>query len=378
MTDTVALFVWGAVQLGGAERRFFRLFNHLAGQGLDIRLITSPEGAAACRALGISLAGRKVHVLGDGSGSRPRLTRHLAALGTTLAVLGIVRRERIRHLHFGQNPGALTFLFALLAGFGCPFSVSLVDSVKAYQRNRRERLYARVTVRRAARVDCLSESIRADLATFMGEEDPGKYVVAPCSFTEPRDVDPAVARDVDVALVSRMVPQKGHALLRDALAELSRAGLTGLRVHVCGSGPLEAQLRREFGALPDQDVQVYYQEDAFALLARSRIFVSLQDVENYPSQSLLEAMSCECAIVATDVGLTRLLLDARCAILIPPAPAALAGAIRTLLDDEPRRRELGSNARQVVLARQTIDRFAAYVANDLLGVRAAARGRPGT
>jgi glycosyltransferase involved in cell wall biosynthesis len=369
MSDTVALFVWGAVQLGGAERRFFRLFNHLASKGLDIRLMTSPQGAAACRALGISLEGRKVHVLGDGSDSGPRIARHFAALGTMLSVLGIVRREGIRHLHFGQNPGALTFLFALLAGFGCRFSVSLVDSIKAYQRNRRERLYARVTVRRAARVDCLSEQIRADLAEFMGGEETGKYLVAPCSFTEPRNVDPAVVRDVDVVLISRMVPQKGHMLLRDALAELSRAGRTGLRVHVCGSGPLEAQLRREFGALVDQDVQVYYQEDAFALLSRSRVCVSLQDVENYPSQSLLEAMSCECAIVATDVGLTRLLLDESCAILIPAKPAALAHAIRILLDDEPRCRQYGRNARRVVLTRQTIDRFATYLANDLLGVR---------
>ena len=377
MTGTVALFVWGAAQLGGAERRFFRLFNHLAAMGLDIQLITTPEGVAACRALGISLSGRKVHVLGGDPATRRRFKRHFAAFGTTLALLGIVRRERIRHLHFGQNPGALTFLFALLSGFGCRFSVSLVDSVKAYQRNRRERLYARFTVRRAARVDCLSEKIRADLATFMGADDPGKYVVAPCSVTEPRDVDPAAARDVDVAMISRMVPQKGHALLRDALAELSRAGRTGLRVHVCGSGPLEAQLRRDFAALPDQVVQVYYLEDAFALLARSRIFVSLQDVENYPSQSLLEAMSSECAIVATDVGLTRLLLDEHSAILIPPAPAALAEAIRALLDDEPRRREMGRNARQVVLARQTIDRFAAYLANDLLGARTALQGRSG-
>lgn len=377
MSDTVALFVWGAVQLGGAERRFFRLFNHLARRGLDIRLITSPQGAAACRALGISLEGRQVHVLGDGSGSGPRLARYFAALGTTLSVLGIVRREGIRHLHFGQNPGALTFLFALLARFGCRFSVSLVDSIKAYQRNRRERLYARVTVRRAARVDCLSEQIRADLAEFMGGNEARKYLVAPCSFTEPRDVDPAVVRDVDVVLISRMIAQKGHMLLRDALVELSRAGRTGIRVHVCGSGPLEAQFRREFDTLKDQDVQVYYQEDAFALLSRSRICVSLQEVENYPSQSLLEAMSCECAIVATDVGLTRLLLDENCAILIPATPAALALAIRTLLDDEARCREYGRNARRVVLTQQTIDRFAAYLANDLLGVRVPIPETPG-
>ena len=365
----IGLVVWGASRLGGAERRFFRLFNFMAGQGQDIHLFTSGAGAIACEALGIRLTGRKVHFLDSDAASKSRLSSHWAAISWVLALVRTVRREKIRHLHFGQNPGAQTFLYALLSRFACPFSVSLVDSVKDYQRNRRERMYARVTFRHCTKVDCLSEQIRSDALEFTGRKDPQKFRVAPCSFTEPRPPVAGIARDIDVSLISRMVSRKGHMLLKEALVMLADAGLRGIVVHVCGSGPLEAQLRKEFAAIEGQQVHVHFEKDPFGILARSKVSLSLQDIENYPSQSLLEAMTCECAIVATDVGLTRLLLDETCAILIPADPAALAKALRRLLENETLRVELGRKAREVVTTKHTIERFAQYLATDLFGIR---------
>jgi glycosyltransferase involved in cell wall biosynthesis len=96
------------------------------------------------------------------------------------------------------------------------------------------------------------------------------------------------------------------------------------------------------------------------VLARTKIFVSLQRYENYPSQSLLEAMASGCAVIATDVGDTRLLLDESCALLIPRDADALAAAIRSLLDDGPRRAALGEAARARVLKDHTVERFAVY------------------
>ena len=341
----------------------------MAGHGHDIHLLTSGAGAIACEALGIPLAGRKVHILDNHVGSKSRLSNQWAAITSVLALVRTVRCEKIRHLHFGQNPGALTFLYALLSPFACPFSVSLVDSVKDYQRNRRERMYARVTFRSCTNVDCLSEQIRSDVLEFARGKDAQKFVVAPCSFTEPRPPVAGIARDIDVSLISRMVSRKGHMLLKEALVILADTGLRGIVVHVCGSGPLEAQFRQEFAAIEGQQVHVHFEKDPFGILARSKVSLSLQDIENYPSQSLLEAMTCECAIVATDVGLTRLLLDEASAILIPADAAALAQALRRLLECESLRVELGRKALEVATTKHTIERFARYLARDLFGIR---------
>jgi glycosyltransferase involved in cell wall biosynthesis len=362
-----AIYVNGALQLGGAERRFFRLAHHLRARGHDVQLATCKAGVVACEALGLPVGRDWTHIVpstsGQGIAAYPTLFRQVSSL------VAWVRRHRITHLHFGHNPNAFTFLFTLLSPLACRFSISLVDSVKDYQRNWRERLYARVTARRAARIDCLSSRIKEELCEFLGSGYEDKCAIAPCSFTEPRAVDTRRPRDVDIALISRMVPLKGHSLLRNALQEMERAGATGLVIHVCGGGPMQGQLRQEFGALKHQKVEFYYLEDPFELLQRCRIFVSLQELENYPSQSLLEAMTCGCAIVATDVGLTRQLIDETCGMLVPNDRTALAAALRRLLDEEDLRGRLGAAARQRVTNEQTIERFADYLMNDVIACR---------
>jgi glycosyltransferase involved in cell wall biosynthesis len=155
--------------------------------------------------------------------------------------------------------------------------------------------------------------------------------------------------------------------LRKALGELTSSNFSGLVVHVCGSGPLESAIRRDFAAITNHRVHIQYEPDPIHILLKSKVFVSLQDIDNYPSQSLLEAMACGCAIIATDVGLTRQLLGEDCAILIPPQPTALAEALRQVLANPTLRSTLGANARRVVTTQQTIERFADYFVREVIG-----------
>jgi glycosyltransferase involved in cell wall biosynthesis len=360
----LAIYVNGAQQLGGAERRFFRLALHLRARDHDLQLATCEAGAIACEALGLPLDRDWTHIVP--STSRQGIATYPMLFRQVFSLVAWVRRKRITHLHFGHNTGAFTFLFSLLSPLACRFSVSVVDSGKDYQRSWRERLYSRVTARRAARIDCLSSRIKQELCAFLGVGYEHKCVVAPCSFTESRVIDVRRPRDVDIALISRMVPRKGHSLLCGALQELERAGMTGLVVHVCGGGPLQEQIRQEFAALKHQKVEFYYLQDPFELMQRCRTFVSLQDLENYPSQSLLEAMTCGCAIVATDVGLTRQLIDEECGVLVPRDSTALAAALRRLLEDDELRARLGAAARRKVTTEQTIERFADYLMDDVI------------
>jgi glycosyltransferase involved in cell wall biosynthesis len=109
--------------------------------------------------------------------------------------------------------------------------------------------------------------------------------------------------------------------------------------------------------------------ESFDLLSRSKIFLSIQKWNNYPYQTLLEAMSCECAIIATDVGETRKIVDDECAVLIPYDASALRDAIFFLLSNPARVRELGKNARKRLLREHTIERYMEYFLNEVIGCK---------
>ncbi len=91
---------------------------------------------------------------------------------------------------------------------------------------------------------------------------------------------------------------------------------------------------------------------------------------------LLEAMACGAAVVVTPVSGTEAVGDA--GVIVPPAdPEALAAAIDELLEDEPRRRQLGQAARDrsrsydlVTTLRRNIDLWV-----DVSGDRARRRRR---
>ena len=84
--------------------------------------------------------------------------------------------------------------------------------------------------------------------------------------------------------------------------------------------------------------------DTSSILNRTAINVQLQEDDNYPSQSLLEGMASGNAIVATDVGLTRRLVDESNGILIPSpsATGALAKAIKWMLGHPTETLDMGT------------------------------------
>lgn len=355
--------------MGGAERRFLRLIGYLHENEYDVHLFTSEGGVRALESLGVAFNTEKLHVLSVGTHRSNRVTRHFALISRTFELLRVVRKNNIRHLHFAGNPGVDTLLFSLVSKLACSFSVSMVDSIKDYQLTFRKRLFTNVTARFCKYIDCLSEQIRGDLCLFL--DDKGierKCRVSPCSFTDLNAAISRESRDIDIAMIARMIPLKGHELFKNALVELGNQNRTGIVVHVCGSGPNEAEIRDSFEAVKGQRINIHYEENPFDILARSKVFVSLQDLENYPSQSLLEAMICKCAIIATDVGSTRQLLDESCAVLIPPDPAVLASALQKLLDSRKLRDTLGSSAARKVAETQTIDKFAEYFLVELFGI----------
>ena len=146
-----------------------------------------------------------------------------------------------------------------------------------------------------------------------------------------------------IGYVGRLEPHKGVDVLLEALAEVDGAVL-----RVAGAGPEEARLRTRTAALGlDERVRLV------GSLTQERLpaFYRGLDVLVVPSRPtpgwleqfgrvVVEAMACGVPVIASDTGaLPDVVGDA--GLLVPPDdPRALAACLRTLLGDEPARREL--------------------------------------
>jgi glycosyltransferase involved in cell wall biosynthesis len=68
------------------------------------------------------------------------------------------------------------------------------------------------------------------------------------------------------------------------------------------------------------------------------------------------------AVIATDVGETRKIVDEEVGVLFDPqTPENLAQAMTRLVSDDALRDRLASNARDRILEEHTVERFAAYM-----------------
>lgn len=216
----------------------------------------------------------------------------------------------------------------------------------------------RCAMQRCHAIDALSESIQRDLVAY--GLDSRKIRVAPCSFTDISLCQPATQRKKWVVFLARFIEYKNPLLLARAIPHIV-ATEPDVHFYFLGWGELQSQLEATLAALSVADyVSIQFEAQPARILSQSAIFVSLQPEENYPSQSLLEAMACGNAIVATDVGETWRLVDDSNGLRIPPTPEAVARAVITLLQD-PLLPQRGLASRQRILLEYTPERFLTYI-----------------
>lgn len=168
-----------------------------------------------------------------------------------------------------------------------------------------------------------------------------------------------------IGFVGRLVEEKGGAVLLDALAQLDG----DWRLDVVGDGPHKAALlaqaerlhiaeRVTFDTLPSIQMSGYYQGlDALAVPSLTR--------DNWKEQFgrvIIEAVACGVPVIGSTSGaIPDVIGDA--GLLVPEGDsAALAAALRILMQSAQKRHELAARGRQRVLAHFTQAQVAAQTA----------------
>ena len=189
--------------------------------------------------------------------------------------------------------------------------------------------------------------------------DTGRFFPAP--GPRPTALDGAAAI---IGTVAVLRPEKGLSTLFEAFAQIRRRH-AGIRLLVVGSGPLRQDLERLAESL-EIGADVHFEPTTFDVarwLNAMDIFV-LPSLSEALSNSLMEAMACGTAAIASRVGgNSELIRDGETGLLFPPGDAnALAAQMNRFLEDESLRRRLGAAASSFIRSEMTIAKAGARMA----------------
>ncbi len=300
----------------------------------------------------------------DGFDVRTAAMKRDFALGDARAVAAWMRREGaeavLTKLHRGIRFGGLAALFAgRVPVVAC---MGLVEVKRGWRYRLTYRLFLDWIL-------TLTPGMRREILAVGGF--PGDRVVAIPHGIVPGDfaTDPEAAARVRAELgigreerlllaAGRLHEQKRFDLLLEAFRTVA-ARRPGVRLVILGVGGLlgDLQARARVLGVADRVAFPGFRDDLPAVHAASDLFVLSSDDEGLPTV-VMQAMASGKAVVATDVGSVRDLVEDGVTGLVVPRrdPAALAAAVEALLADDTRRRGMGEAGRARVREAFPLDR----------------------
>jgi phosphatidylinositol alpha-mannosyltransferase len=312
--------------------------------------------------------GRSVIV--PANASLPNLVLSPASM---LRMKRILAEERFDVIHVHEPLAPILSPFALVAA-ECPAVITVHAAGELGWYPMGNRLWGFVAQQADHKI-AVSEAARRSAEPYVG----GPFEVIPNGILLPEQFD-AGNRDGNVVFIGRNEQRKGLQILLRAWPQV--AARTGARLRVVGADPLSVRwlARREELTLDAVDLLggLYEEELTLELERASLLAAPALGGESF-GMVLTRAFACATPAVASDIEGYAAVATPESAVLVPPGdPDSLAAALIELLEDEPRRRKLGEDARKVAeryswepIARRLLAIYE-ELANEGVGERAAA------
>lgn len=190
--------------------------------------------------------------------------------------------------------------------------------------------------------------------------DNEKVSITRCSFTDYSKCNIGNKNQFQVAFTGRLERDKNPELFLDAAIQLSKK-YSQIIFHIMGEGRLSGIIKKRIEEEGNARIIFHgYVPNPTEILAETSVFASLQRTNNYPSQSVLEAMACGNAIIATDVGDTRMFVNQNNGILINLNLDELINAIEFMYLNKDKTFEMGLFAEKYVKQAHTVQKAADY------------------
>ena len=318
------LIAIGGENLFGAERRVIRLAATVARLAPHYRIILVLSAQLYATARSNPVIGKLVSSFESRDclvvlpGVRPfRRGRRLGLLAAQIRAGSPIF----------SSYGTDRFLIALRF-LGIPFTYEVTSPAVVDRIARRNRTWL---PRAAKSFLCVSPSVAKKLQDFFASK--GIDASAKISSYPSPYLDPEVFQDDPkskvIVIGSRFAERKNVHVFAQALVT-ALPQLSGWSVKICGNGPFEEQIRATLAEhIAAGTVEVGYVPNLSVELRSSQVFVSMIEKDNYPSQSVIEAMGAGNALLLSDRGDSHRFID--CAdpngTLVEIDPPAIARAL---------------------------------------------------
>lgn len=345
------LHVIKATGIAGAEKHLLTLIPGLRARGVDARLIALVEPDNAVEAL--------AHAVQDADVPFERVV--ICANADLSLVPRLMRVFRAYHPDIVHTHLLHADLYGIPAArlAGVRHVVTSRHNDDQFRRTAHWRMIHRLQWRMVDAGIAISDAIKAFCVEIEGAPEGkietiryGLSVSPPLPNPLPvnREGELAARADSDrvgrpliIALMCRLIPQKGVIYGIDAFARLA-ADYPHTRLLIAGDGDLRAELEahvRTLG-LSHRVEFLGWQADIHPIMAHTDIFLMPSLWEGF-GLVLLEAMSHALPIIASRVSaIPEIVIDGETGVLVAPRDAdGLASAMRCLLDDSDLRARMG-------------------------------------
>ncbi len=215
---------------------------------------------------------------------------------------------------------------------------------------------------------CWNESF----VNYVGKEKvfkniPKKVYAINSRFSDVKKFIPSAAKQNLVVFASRLDEQKHADWYLKAIEIIkSQNKLNDWKFILCGTGPLREELMKQATEKKLSDVLEFRIEGQMEKLFNvSKIYVSCQNYDNFPSLSMSEAMASGNAIVARNVGQTNLFVRSnKNGVLINPDSAeGLAEALIKMISDGEMVKKMGEESVELMKNVHNVPNFIKQIDN---------------
>ena len=274
-------------------------------------------------------------------------------LPKSLFLTKILKNVKIDHIHALSTTSTARMAFILSSNLRVPWSYTLHSSSILNSNYKKSLLFHS---RSASICRTISEITAKDLSNFIGPSLSKKVVMVHLGVkVKDLKIKKSIIDDCFIiGTPAELKEHKGHVYAIEAAKKLIDMGVSNFKWFFYGSGPLLNKLQKKVkelnlinhcyfsGIIDHNELLTKYENNKVDIVISSSISV-LDIFEGIPV-SLMEAMSYEIPVIATDCGATKELVDGQSGILINQKDSeALKNAIYKLINNTDYRIEIAKN-----------------------------------
>lgn len=340
--------------VGGCEKRFLNLFVYLNSNHTNFYLFINRSLYEHFKA---KLSGcERVIVLQNLDHSNV-IVRRLTFLKMLYIVIKYCYENKVTSIHYLL--GATIFVPFVKLFLRSPLAIITIPDKRYdnYCRSRLSKIKLKFALRFTDKVDFLYQD--HDFNSIVPKNCLEHY--SPCSFSDIETYQIKPKENI-ISFASRFYDIKNPMYALKECAKFLQYNKE-YKVYLLGTGILLDDLQVTWNKF-DNDIknriEIKYMDDTSSIINVSKIFLSLQEYENYPSQSLQEAMLAGNLIIATDIGSTRKIVKEEYGnLLIEKKGNELYNALTIAVDYLKEINCIELN-RQLILKEQKIEIFVDY------------------